>query len=152
MHLTAPGWNVKGFTLPGAPLVVIGHNERIAWGFTNNGADVEDLYIETFNPASPEEYRVKGAWTKAQVFDETIHVKGRVDEHLRIVVTRHGPIVYREEDKAYALRWTALEPGGLANTYNWIGKAQNWHEFREVMKNVWGPGQNAVYADVVVAE
>ncbi len=51
VHVTAPGWNVKGFTLPGAPLVVIGHNDRIAWGFTNNGADVQDLYIETFNPS-----------------------------------------------------------------------------------------------------
>jgi len=52
VHLTAPGWNVAGFTFPGAPLVVIGHNDRIAWGFTNNGADVQDLYIETFNPAA----------------------------------------------------------------------------------------------------
>src|SRR5258708_23654379 len=58
LHLTAPGWNVKGFTLPGAPMVIIGHNDRIAWGFTNNGADVQDLYLETFNPASPDEYRV----------------------------------------------------------------------------------------------
>ena len=58
VHLTAPGWNVKGFTLPGAPTVIIGHNERIAWGFTNNGADVQDLYVETFNPAAPDEYRV----------------------------------------------------------------------------------------------
>ena len=74
-HLTAPGWNVKGFTLPGAPLVVIGHNDQIAWGFTNNGADVQDLYIETFNPAAPDEYRVNGKWQKAQVFDEVIHVK-----------------------------------------------------------------------------
>src|SRR6185369_3610529 len=54
VHLTGPGWNVKGFTLPGAPLVVIGHNDRIAWGFTNNGADVQDLYIEKFNPAAPD--------------------------------------------------------------------------------------------------
>jgi glycyl-tRNA synthetase alpha chain len=47
VHLTAPGWNVKGFTLPGAPMVIIGHNEHIAWGFTNNGADVQDLYIDS---------------------------------------------------------------------------------------------------------
>ena len=53
VHLTAPGWNVTGFALPGAPMVVIGHNDRVAWGFTNNGADVLDLYIETFNPANP---------------------------------------------------------------------------------------------------
>lgn len=148
IHLTAPGWNVKGFTLPGAPMVIIGHNERIAWGFTNNGADVQDLYIETFNPASPDEYRVKGSWTKAQTIDETIRVKGGSDEHLKVVITRHGPVVARDGDKAYAMRWTATEPGGLANSYNWLGKAKNWKEFREVMKKVWGPGQNAVYADV----
>ena len=92
IHLTAPGWNVKGFTLPGAPMVIIGHNERIAWGFTNNGADVQDLYMETFNPASPDEYRVKGTWTKAQIIDETIHVKGAAGRALEVIVTRHGPV------------------------------------------------------------
>jgi penicillin amidase len=148
VHVTAPGWNVKGFTLPGAPLVIIGHNDRIAWGFTNNGADVQDLYIETFNSAAPDEYRVHGAWTKAQIYDETIRIKGAPDEHLKVLVTRHGPVVRRDADKAYALRWTATEPGGLANTYNWLGKARNWEEFRNLMKRVWGPAQNAVYADV----
>jgi penicillin amidase len=148
IHLTAPGWNVKGFTLPGAPLVVIGHNDHIAWGFTNNGADVQDLYSETFNPAVSDEYRVNGKWVKAQLFDEVIHVKGQPDQHLPIVLTRHGPIVRRENGKSYALRWTATEPGGLSSVYNWLGKVQNWEEFRSVMKRVWGPAQNAVYADV----
>ena len=147
-HLTAPGWNVKGFTLPGGPLVIIGHNDQIAWGFTNNGADVQDLYIETFNPAVPDEYRVRGEWTPAQIFDEVIHVKGAADEHVRVVVTRHGPIVHRDGEKAYALKWTATESGGLANTYNGLGKAQNWEEFRNLMRRVWGPSQNAVYADI----
>ena len=148
VHVTAPGWNVKGFTLPGSPMVIIGHNDRIAWGFTNNGADVLDLYIETFNPVAADEYRVKGAWAKAQVLDETIRVKGRPDEHLQVTITRHGPVVHREGDKGYAMRWTATEPGGLANSYTWLGKARNWKEFREAMKRVWGPAQNAVYADV----
>ena len=150
VHLTAPGWNVKGFTFPGAPFVIIGHNDRIAWGFTNNGADVQDLYIETFNPALPEEYRVRGAWTKAQIIDETIPVKGQPDEHFKVTVTRHGPVVHRNGDKGYALRWTATEPGGLAGAtaYSWLGKARNWKEFRDTMKRYWGPAQNGVYADV----
>lgn len=150
VHLTAPGCNVKGFTFPGAPLVIIGHNDRIAWGFTNNGADVQDLYIETFNPVSPDEYRVKGAWAKAQVIDETIRVKGQPDEHFKVTVTRHGPIVHRDGGRGYALRWTATEPGGLAGAtaYSWLGKARNWKEFRDTMKRYWGPAQNAVYADV----
>jgi penicillin amidase len=148
VHLTAPEWNVKGFALPGAPLVVVGHNDRIAWGFTNNGADVLDLYIETFNPANPDEYRVNGEWRKANVYDEVIKVKGRMDEHMRLVVTRHGPVVKQEGNKSYAMRWTVLEPGALCTFYNWLGKAQNWGEFREIMKGIWGPGQNVVYADV----
>ena len=148
VHLTAPAWNVKGFTFPGAPLVVVGHNDRIAWGFTNNRADVEDLYIETFDNARPDLYRVRGEWQKARVVQETIHVKGQSDEKLAVIVTRHGPIVHREDDRAYALRWTALEPGGMAYTYNWLGRAKNWDEFRNELKRVWGPAQNAVYADV----
>jgi penicillin amidase len=148
LHVTAPGWNVKGLTFPGAPLVIIGHNDHIAWGFTNNGADVQDLYIETFNPANPNEYRVNGKWQKAEVYDEVIRVKGERDEHMRLVVTRHGPVLQNETDKAYALKWTALEPGGLTNSYNWLGKAHNWKQFRELMKTAWGPAQNAVYADV----
>ena len=148
VHLTAPGWNVKGFSLPGAPMVIIGHNERIAWGFTNSGVDVQDLYIERFNPASTAEYRVNGKWAKAQVLDEAIRVKGQPDERLQITITRHGPIVRREGDIGYAMRWTATEPGGLTNSYSWLGKARNWKEFRETMNRVWGPGQNAVYADV----
>ncbi len=148
IHLTAQGWNVKGFTLPGAPLVVIGHNDRIAWGFTNNGADVQDLYMESFNPSNPGEYRVRGEWQKAQIVEETIHVKGLPDEKLAVTITRHGPVVHREDEKAYALRWTALEPGGLAYAYNWLGRAQNWDEFRNELRRVWGPGQNIVFADV----
>lgn len=154
MHLTAPGWNVKGFTLPGAPLVIIGHNDRVAWGFTNNGADVQDLYIEQFNPEKPDEYKANGKWEKAQTVDEVIHVKNApghpnpYDEHFPVVITRHGPVMRREGDTGYALRWTATEPGGLANTYNRLGRVRNWKEFREIMRNVWGPAQNAVYADV----
>jgi penicillin G amidase len=148
IHLTAPGWNVKGFALPGAPMVAAGHNDRIAWGFTNNGADVLDLYMETINPTNPDEYRVNGEWRKAEVYDEVIKVKGAPDEHLRLMVTRHGPVVKQEGSTAYAVKWTVLEPGALCNFYNLLGKAQNWGEFREIMKGIWGPAQNVVYADV----
>ena len=149
IHLTAPGWNVKGFTLPGAPGVIIGHNDRIAWGFTNNGADVEDLYIETFNPQNPREYLVNGNWISAEVRTERIHVRGDDDVVFDVFVTRHGPVVSRDGvTRRYALRWTALEPGGLGPGYTWLGTAGNWEEFREALRRVPGPAQNAVYADV----
>jgi penicillin amidase len=149
IHLKAPEWNVEGFTLPGAPLVIIGHNDRLAWGFTNNGADVQDLYQETFNAQNPRQYRANGEWREAEVRRETIHVRGEPDTNLEVVVTRHGPIVRREAGKAYALRWTATEPGGLlGSSYFLLGHTQNWQEFREAMRGISGPAQNCVYADV----
>ncbi len=147
-HLIAPGYNAKGFTLPGGPLVVIGHNERIAWGFTNNGADVQDLYIETFNPENPKQYKVNGQWVDATVRTEVIKVNGAPDERLEVTVTRHGPVVHRDASGAYALRWTALERGGLGIGHAEAGRAQNWQEFLAAMRRVTGPAQNGVYADV----
>jgi penicillin amidase len=128
--------------------VIIGHNEHIAWGFTNNGADVQDLFIETLNPANPQEYRVNGQWVRAEVRQESIRVRGRADHTLEVMRTRHGPVVWREGNRAYALKWTALEPGGLAFVYPLLGRAQNWEEFRNVMRELPGPAQNGVYADV----
>ena len=152
VHLTAPGWNVEGFALPGAPLVIIGHNERIAWGFTNSNADVQDLYAETFDSKNPLNYRANGKWISAEVRKEKIPVRGKADVELDVTVTRHGPIVYREPEsdggKAYALRWSALEPGGLDFGFPLLGRASNWNDFVEVTRHISGPGQNTIYADV----
>src|SRR5580700_9362410 len=152
VHLTAPGWNVEGFALPGAPLVIIGHNERIAWGFTNSNVDVQDLYTETFDSKNPLNYRANGKWISAEVRKEKIPVRGKADVELDVTVTRHGPIVYREPEseggRAYALRWSALEPGGLDFGFPLLGRASNWNEFIEVTRHVAGPGQNTIYADV----
>jgi penicillin G amidase len=153
IHLTAPGWNVEGFALPGSPLVIIGHNDRVAWGFTNSNADVQDLYAETFDPAHPENYRANGKWIPADVRKEKIHVLGKPDVELDVTVTRHGAVVYRDSadsagGHAYALRWTALEPGGLDFGFPLLGRANNWDEFVEVTRHIAGPGQNTIYADV----
>lgn len=148
VHLRAPGYHAKGFALPGTPLIVIGHNERIAWGFTNNGADVQDLYAERLNPERPNEYSVAGEWRAGEVRKETIRIKGEPDFTHEVLVTRHGPVVHRDGNTGYALRWTALEPGGLGAGYALLGRAQNWEEFLALMRGVSGPAQNTVYADV----
>jgi penicillin amidase len=152
VHLTAPGLNVEGFALPGAPLVIIGHNDRIAWGFTNSNADVEDLYIENFSHANPPEYSAGGKMLTAELRHEVIRVRGKPDVPLDVVVTRHGPIVHRdaaaEGGRAYALRWTALEPGGLDFGFPFLGKARDWNSFLETTRHIAGPGQNTIYADV----
>ena len=86
IHLKAPGLNVTGVSLPGVPLVIIGHNEQIAWGVTNTAPDVQDLYAETFNPGNSSQYLHDGKWIDADVRDETINVRNRPDYHF----TREG--------------------------------------------------------------
>jgi penicillin G amidase len=152
IHLTAPGWNVAGYTLPGTPLVIIGHNDRIAWGFTNSNADVQDLYAETFDPGHSSQYRANGKWLTAVIRTEVIHVRSKPDVAIAVVSTRHGPIVYRDPTAPsavqYALRWTALEPGGLDFGFPLLGQTKNWDEFLAATQRIAGPGQNTIYADV----
>jgi penicillin G amidase len=148
VQLSVPGWNAGGFTLPGVPGIVIGHNDQIAWGFTNDGADVQDLYAETFNPANSLEYRVNNQWVAAQLRKEIINVRGKPPETLDVIVTRHGTVMSQQGGTGYALKWTATEPGGLAHSYFRIQFAHNWNEFKESLRDAAGPAQNIVYADI----
>jgi len=151
IHLQGPGLNASGVSLPGMPAVIIGHNERIAWGMTNTGPDVQDLYAETFNPAAPNKYLHNGAWVDAEVRDEIIKVRGKQDYRLTVKVTRHGPIISENCGRQLALRWTALEPHALSSLFNGasgMGMARNWEQFTAALRDYTGPMQNFVYADV----
>jgi len=155
VHLTAPGLRVAGVTAPGLPGVVIGHNDRIAWGFTNVGPDVQDLYLEKFDPANPRRYLTPQGWRDAEVRNEEIRVrKGFGSSEADIVsfdvtVTRHGPIILERDSKSYALRWTALDPkANNADSSYLVAKAQNWKEFTQALRSFTAPTQNIVYADV----
>jgi penicillin amidase len=154
-HLSAPGLHVAGVTSPGVPGIIIGHNEHIAWGVTNFAPDVQDLYVETFDPANPRRYKTPGGWQEAQVRREEIKVRknfGSAETETvvhEVKITRHGPIILSESDKHYALRWTALEPTARQfDTFLRINKARNWTEFREALRDFTEPSQNFVYADV----
>ena len=150
VHLKAPGLNVIGVSLPGLPLVIIGHNEKIAWGMTNTGPDVQDLYVESFDSGAPNRYLHNGAWVDAEVRDEVVKVRGKRDYRFTVKVTRHGPIVAHPGGRDLALRWTALEPHALSallNAVSKIGLAQNWEMFRAALRDYTGPMQNSVYAD-----
>jgi len=151
IHLKAPDLNVSGVSLPGLPLVVIGHNERIAWGMTNTGPDVQDLYAETFDPGSPNKYLHNGAWVNAEIREEVIKVRRKQDYRLRVKITRHGPIVSESCERELALRWTALEPHAISSLFNGVSKtvlAENWKQFTAALRDYTGPMQNFVYADV----
>jgi acyl-homoserine lactone acylase PvdQ len=151
VHLKGPGLNVSGVSLPGLPFVVVGHNEKIAWGMTNTGPDVQDLYVESFDSTAPSKYLHNGAWVEAEVRAEVIKVRGKRDHRLTVKVTRHGPIISHEGNRDLALRWTALEPHALSalfNSVSAINLAQNWEQFTAALHDYTGPMQNFVYADL----
>lgn len=151
VHLRAPGWNVIGSGEPGLPGVAIGHNERIAWGFTIIGTDQADIFVEEINPENPAEYRANGGWKKMTVIRESIPVKGGKEQVVEMRTTRHGPVLHLDakRQRAYALKWAGSEPGGAAYLGSLaVARAGNPKEFLDALKSWKIPGLNFVYADV----
>jgi penicillin G amidase len=146
IHLRAPGLNVTGVALPGAPGVIIGHNDRIAWGVTNLQFDVQDLYREQIDPQSGR-YAFRGAMEQAHLERTAIGVKGEKPSLFEQWVTRHGPVMLSDNGQRYSLRWAASEPGYQFPFLD-LDRARNWQEFTAALARFPGPGQNFVYADV----
>jgi len=148
-HLTAGDFDVAGVTLPGVPYVIVGHNRRIAWGFTNLGPNVEDLYIEKFNDKG--EYLTPQGWVAPEHRKEIIRVKGKPEITLDVVTTQHGPIitdVIAGEKRKLALKWTIYDPRASHIPFFTVDSARNWQEFEAAFSRFDAPGQNVVYADV----
>jgi penicillin amidase len=161
-HLVGPGIDVAGVALPFSPGILIGHNDRITWGFTNTEGDVQDLYLERLNEDGTQaEYR--GRWEPVTIHREEIRVRGRDQpEVLEVRETRHGPVldsytvgiaepavVEGGIRRTYALRWVGAEHGIQPSTVFNVNTAGNWEDFRAAVHDAWAcPGQNMVYADV----
>ena len=155
VNLSAPGVRVAGVGTPGLPGVIIGHNDHIAWGFTNVGPDVQDLYIEKFNPDNPKQYQTPAGWQDAVIRHEEIKVRKGIGSSefdtvtQDVTVTRHGPIIFEGDGKRYALHWTALDPAkNNADSTYILDRARNWKEFNAALESFTAPTQNIVYADV----
>ncbi len=146
-------YDVAGLSFPSAPGVVVGHNDRIAWGFTNSLGDAQDLYIEEINPDNPNQVKFNGQWEDMQIIDEPIRIKGGTTETLPVPLTRHGPILTPIWEGAIrqplALQWTALrEPTTDLEAMLVLDRARNWDEFREALRWWDMPSSNFLYADV----
>lgn len=157
-------YKVVGFSFAGTPGVVIGHNERIAWGVTNQATDAQDLYIERINPDDPGQYEVDGEWVDFQTRTETIAVAGGEDVEFEVRSTRHGPVIsgtYLDEDEldgaggielpeqyAVALAWQTLEPSTLVEAILGLNTAEGYEDFREAASKWDIAPQNLIYADV----
>lgn len=157
-------YNSTGFSFAGAPGVIIGHNNDIAWGFTNVGPDVLDLFIEKVNPENPNQYEVNGEWKDMTLVEEVIQVAGGDPINITIRYTRHGPIfsdidddfddlaettdLYVPSNYAVSVQWTALEPSRIYSAILNMNLATDWASFREALQEFNVPSQNMIYADV----
>ena len=155
-RLETPQHQITGATAAGVPLVVIGHNERIAWGFTTTTADVEDLFVEQVDPADPGRYLTPQGSAPFQSRHETVVVKGAAPVEITIRETRHGPVLSDAlppgaADRGFvlALAATFTIPGDRSAEALWeINRAADWPSFRAALRQFVGPVQNIVYADV----
>ncbi|MFD7905397.1 penicillin acylase family protein [Kitasatospora sp. NPDC059747] len=161
-------FDVTGFTFAGMPGVVIGHNKDVAWGFTNLGADVTDLYLEKVT--GPDTYQVDGKDVKFDLRKETIKVAGGEDRTITVRTTQTGaPLISDQSTEqqnvgkyapngsaapdrgtggyGVALQWTALNPGKTMDAVFELDKAKNWDDFRNAAKDFAVPAQNLIYAD-----
>lgn len=151
IHMSCPTLNVTGVTMPGVPLVIIGHNDSIAWGVTYSYADVQDVYIERIND-SRDMYLNEEGWKPLVKKEERIFVKGRkTPELLDVLWTERGPVISPHIVKSrlpLSLRWTLYEGGNTFDALYQLDKANNWEEFCLALRNFDAPSQNFVYADI----
>lgn len=154
-HLSAPGYEVMGATFPGVPGIVLGRNRRIAWGVTNTGPDVQDLYVERVDGAG--QVLAPQGWQKLATRSEVIKVKGQADVALTVRASRHGPLISDvfkpaaealPQGYALAFAWTALREDDLSTqAFGKFATAGNWNEFLAAARDFHSPQQNMVYAD-----
>jgi penicillin amidase len=162
-HLVAPDLDVAGVTIPGLPFVVIGHNQQIAWGLTNVGADVQDFYVERVD-AKQRLYLNRGTWVPLKTERHEIIVRDRASEQFEVFLTERGPVANVElwqgglppsdvpepplAERPLSFRWDVIMHGDTGGAFEALGNAKNWDEFLAAVRRLGSPAQNFIYADV----
>ncbi|MEJ6979807.1 penicillin acylase family protein [Pedobacter sp. P351] len=156
-QLIGPGINVYGVSIPGAPGIVIGFNQKVAWGVTNVGADVLDWYRIKFKDKQYKHYWHNNEWKTVKKRIETIHVRGHKTISDTVLYTHHGPVVYLHRPdfikannvpEGYALRWIAHDPSADIATFYYLNRAENYEDYRKALSYYTAPAQNFVFASV----
>ncbi len=155
MQITTPTLNTYGASFPGAPCIIIGFNDSIAWGVTNAGRDVKDFYEIKFKDSTMQEYWFNGTWKKSDFRKEIIKIKGQPDDIENIAMTVFGPVMYdrnykskNNDGKYYAVRWTAHDPSNELATFYKLNHAKNYVDYVDAISTFQCPGQNFVFASV----
>ncbi len=151
-HLSTPTMRVSGVTFPGVPGIVLGHNEHFAWGATNVGPDVQDVYFENLNTRG--QYETPDGWKPLTFRNEEIAVRTNplspetTIDYFTVTMTRNGPLIIDTKDRAVSLKWTAFDPKNLDfNAFYSLNRAKNWDDFKKALSGYGGAMQNFVYAD-----
>ncbi len=152
MHQVIEGkLNVTGVALPGAPQIIAGHNEDIAWGMTNVTVDDLDFYLETIHPQDSNQYLLDGVWKEMKLVEEEIRVKGKDEPEIRINrFTHRGPVVSKfknVDERIISARWQGNEYSNELRSVHLLNRASNWEQFREAVRTFNSVSQNVVYAD-----
>jgi penicillin amidase len=155
-RIVTPGRTLVGATAPGTPFLVIGHNDRIAWGFTTTGGDVEDLFVEQVAEGNERSYLTPDGTRPFETREEEIRVRDAAPVRLTVRSTRHGPIVSdaladwpKQPGRVLALQATMLRDDDLTPEAAWrLGRARDWDSFNASLEQFTAPQQNVVYADV----
>lgn len=153
IQITTPTHNSYGVSFPGAPAIIIGFNDSIAWGVTNAGRDVKDYYEIKFKDTSMQEYWFNGQWKQSGFRKEVIKIKGKADDVENIAMTVFGPVMYDRNykaadstDKSYAVRWTAHDASNELLTFYKLNRSKNYVDYVDAISTFQCPGQNFVFA------
>jgi penicillin G amidase len=145
------GIQTAGMTLPGVPVVVIGHSQQVAWGYTNAMVDDVDFYVEQVDSADATRYRTPAGWERMTARPETIQVKGAAPVIHVVRSTRHGPVISdvepRSGGRVLAMRWTAAEPSHEVTALVGMNRARSAGEFMQALRAFDNPHQNVIFAD-----
>jgi len=156
-RIEAPGLILTGATVAGVPLTILGHNGRVAWGFTTTESDTQDLFVERIDPADSTRYLAPGGSRPFETRKETIRVRGREPVTITVRETRHGPVI---SDAVPRLE-TAAGPGHVvalaamalraddrtSEAVFRLNRVRDWKEFKHALRDFHAPQQNITYAD-----
>ena len=156
VHVSTPGHDVVGGTLPGVPFAVLGRTESVAWGFTTTNGDTQDLFVERVAPDDPQSYLTPGGRARFEVREEVIRVRGE-ERRIRVRETRHGPVLSdavpamgraSPQGHVISLAWAALtDENTTARAGFALNRARNAAEVVAALRDNTAPQQNVVYAD-----
>ena len=155
--MDTPDLHLAGATVPGVPSFILGHNDKIAWGMTTTGGDVEDLFVEKVDPDDPSRYMTPDGPMPFRTRVETIGVRGKPPVTITVRATRHGPVISdavealaqsQARGTVVALEATWLQPGNkIATAIYELDRARDWASFVGAMKDFTAPEQTVAYAD-----